>query len=160
MTQRFILDENIVILAQKGEDDKGDPDASSLQLVIRIIRICHTIVLDPNLWQKYLHQLNLPRDYDPRTGFRLLPVLINAQRREGKVEDRTINAAPFAEEGSVPQGSRDDVPIVRLAVETGAMLVTTDRALTDDLNSSGVARRYNLQLLSPEETLQTLLAEP
>ena len=77
MTQRFILDENIVILAatsghcnllndaaihlgrkhsdlaEKGETDRGEPDLSCRTLFTQIIEICHTIVLDPTLWDKY-----------------------------------------------------------------------------------------------------------
>ena len=44
----------------------------------------------------------------------------------------------FPEVSDIPPGSQDDVPIVRLVVETGANLVTTDQALVDDLNSCGV----------------------
>ena len=156
MTQQFILDENIVILAQKGENDKGERDPTCLQLFTQIIRICHIIVLDPNLRERYLQQLNLPRHHDPRSGFRLVPILINAERREGKVDNRPSNPAAFAEEGDIPQGSQDDVEIVRLAVETGATLVTTDGKLRDDLNSCGVGERYSLQVLSPEEALERL----
>ena len=54
------------------------------------------------------------------------------------------------------QGSQDDVPIVRVAVETGATLVTTDNALVEDLNSCGVQETYSLMLLSPEEALERL----
>ena len=51
------------------------------------------------------------------------------------------NAPPFPEETSIPQGSRDDLPVtVRLAVETRAILVTTDGPLIDDLESSGIPR--------------------
>ena len=48
MTQRYILDENIVILAQKQENDSAEPDATCLTLFNKIIEICHTIVFDPD----------------------------------------------------------------------------------------------------------------
>jgi len=156
MTQRFVLDENIVILAQKGENDQGEADSTCLELLTQIITICHTIVLDPNLRERYLHQLNLPPHYDPRSGFRLLPILRRAEFREGKVDIRPSNAVPFPEEGNIPQGSQDDLPVVRLAVETGATLVTTDRPLRNGLNSSGVQQQYSLQVLSPEDALHRL----
>ena len=56
MTQRFILHENVVILAQKGENDSGERDPTCMELLTRIIRICHTLVLDVNLWVKYQSQ--------------------------------------------------------------------------------------------------------
>ena len=155
MTQRFILDENIVILAQKAENDNEEPDTICLELVTRIIRICHTIVLDFSLREKFLQQLNLPRSDQPQVGFRVLPVLANALRREGKIDLRP-NAPSFPEEGRIPQGSQDDLEMVRLAVETRAKLVTTDTPLMDDLNSCGIQEAYDLLILSPGEALKDL----
>ena len=60
---------------------------------------------------------------------------------------------PFPEESDIPQGSQDDAFIVRLAVETGAILVTADQPLRNDLASSGIQTRYNLNILSPEAAL-------
>ena len=156
MTQRFILDENIVILAEKGETDRGEPDLSCRTLFTQIIEICHTIVLDPILWDKYHSQLGTPR-YDQFQGaISLLPVIYNAVSIEGKVDIRAIDASPFPEEGNIPQGSQDDVDVVRLAVETGANLVTTDESLRQDLNACGVQEKYHLRLLSPAEALDEL----
>jgi hypothetical protein len=156
MTLRFILDENVVILAQKRENDRGEPDSTCLDLFNRIIDICHTIVLDPNLWDRYHRQLNRPSHSDPRVGIRLLRPFGKAVRMDGKVDLRPHNAVSFQEESSIPQGSQDDVEIVRLAVETGATLVTTDARLRQDLNRCGVQERYNLLLLSPEDALMGL----
>ena len=156
MTRRFILDENIVILAEKGEDDSGEPDLSCRTLFTQIIEICHTIVLDPTLWDKYHGQLRNPR-YDQLQGaISLLPVIYNAAIIEGKVDIRAIDASPFPEEENIPQGSQDDLEVVRLAVETGAMLVTTDESLRHDLNACGVQEKYHLRLLSPSEALDEL----
>jgi len=156
MTQRFILDENIVILAQRRENDRGEPDFTCLDLFNRIIEICHTIVLDLNLWNKYHSQLNQPRHQEPQVGLRLLRPFRNAVRMAGKVEIRLNNAVPFPEEAVIPHGSQDDVPIVRLAVETRAPLVTTDARLRQNLNLCSVQERYNLQVLYPEEVLPRL----
>ena len=155
MTQRFILDENIVILAQRGENDSGETDVTCLQLVTQIIRICHTIVFDTILWNKYLHQLNLPKNVQAHTGPLFLRVLNQANQRDGKLDSRPT-AAPFPEEDTIPQGSQDDKEIVRLAVETRATLVTTDAPLRDDLNSCGIQEQYGLDILSPEEALKSL----
>jgi hypothetical protein len=75
MTQRFILDENVAILAQKLENDHGDTDTTCLRLFNEIIEICHSIVFDATLWEKYQIQLqNLPPDQPlgPRSLLRLL----------------------------------------------------------------------------------------
>lgn len=156
MTERFILDENIVILAQKFENERGEIDPTSRQLIDNIIRICHTIVYDPLLWEKHFEQLKaLPSDqpFGPRS---LLRQLIAAQQTDGKIEILSTNAAEFLEERDIPQGSQDDVPMVRLAVETGVTLITTDTPLREDLSSSGVQEKYNLRVLSPVEALESL----
>ena len=155
MTKRFILDENVVILAQKGESDRGEPDATCLRLLSEIIRICHTLVLDANLWRAYLRQLDGLQSVEPQAGVRLLPVLANAFRMDGKMDLRS-NAPRFPEERSIPAGSQDDTNIVRLAVQTGDTIVTTDAALREDLNSCGVAETYRLRLVSPSEALELL----
>ena len=149
MTQRFILDENAVILAQKGKDERGERDATSARLLSDIIQICHTLVLDYGLWGKYLTQLGGSGRSE------MLRVFRDAFQTEGKIELRK-NAQPFPEESAVPVGSRDDIPLVRLAVETGAALVTTDQPLRDALNSSGITETYELSVLSPTEALESL----
>jgi hypothetical protein len=155
MTQRFILDENVVILAQKRENDRGEPDSTCLNLFTQIITICHTIVVDHNLWSKYQHQLSPPRQSDAQESFRVLAVLDYARQIEGKIEFND-NAPSFLEENSIPQGSRDDVFIVRLAVETRAILVTTDIPLRNALNSCGAQEAYNLQVCSRNDALHQL----
>ena len=156
MTQRFILDENVVIFAQLEQKKQGEKDSTCLELITRIIRICHTMVADPWLWRQYFHQLNLPRNTEPQLGSRLLRVLTNAAHRADKMETRHQNAPSFPEESSIPPGSQDDVPLVRLSVETGAILVTTDAHLREDLNNCGVQEKYHLRLLSPSEALDEL----
>ena len=156
MTQRFILDENVVINAQMGRNEYGDEDSTCAHLVQSIIDICHTIVFDLNLWDKYYSQLlSLPRTESQGLPS-LLRTLIAASQREGKL-DRKENAPEFPEERTIPQGSQDDVvPVVRLAVQTGATLVTTDNKLRDDLNSCGVQEQYGLDVLSPADALNRL----
>ena len=155
MTQRFILDENVVILAQKRENDQEEADSTCLDLLTQIITVCHTIVVDFNLWDKYQHQLGVRSRIGAQAGPLVLALLNRARHTAGKV-DFTDNSAPFPEEVDIPQGSQDDVPIVRLAVETGATLVTTDGKLRDDLNASGVQEKHNLQVLCPEKALKML----
>ena len=74
----------------------------------------------------------------------------------GKVDIRHNNAAPFSGESTIPRGSQDDVELVRLAVETGDTLVTTDKPLQQHLNDCGVLETYELTLLSPKEALEKL----
>ena len=75
MNQRYILDENIVILAQYLQNDIGEVDSTCRRLLDAIIDICHTIVLDTVLWDKYYNQLHsLPPDqpHGPRSVMRIM----------------------------------------------------------------------------------------
>ena len=156
--KQFILDENVLIFAQTGLNEREVPDSTCAELVSSIIRICHTIVVDSSLFNKYRHQLNQSRHRPTIHGAAMLPVLMNAVQIPGKFDrfDRA-SAPPFQGEERIPQGSQDDVPVsVRLAVGTGAILVTADQALREDLASSGIQSDYTLNVLSPEDALASL----
>ncbi len=156
--KQFILDENVLISAQTGLNDRDEPDPTCSNLVNSIITICHTIVIDVALYGRYQRQLNQRRHQPTNLGSRMLPVLLSATRVTGKYDgfDRAI-AQPFDGEETIPQGSQDDVPVsVRLAVQTRATLVTTDGPLREHLAESGIQDHYGLQVVSPQEALGLL----
>ena len=155
MTRQFILDENIAICAQLGVNASGEADPACANLLRNIIDICHTIIFDRELYGRTMRQLNRPGHQQPESGPVMLRVLMEASHRPGKIE--FVPAPPsFPEEGNIPQGSRDDTYIVRLAVATGATLVTADDALRQDLDSCGISGRYALSVLAPEDALGDL----
>lgn len=154
MTLRFILDENVVILAQERIDDHGRPDQTCFDLLDGIIKICYPIVSDSNLWGKYHHQLSNRPIASPGSPH-VLAILASALRREGKI-DWQANASDFPDETAIQQHGPGDVEIVRLAVATGAILVTTDYPLLTDLETAGIRERYNLQVVSPDAALPLL----
>ncbi len=155
MTQQFILDENVAILAQMETNASGEHDPGCANLVRRIIDICHTIVFDPELYQRTLSQLNSQAHQMRESGPAMIRVLMGASQRPGKVEFKETPPS-FPEELNIPQGSQDDVYVVRLVVATGATLVTADDALRNDLDACGVQAQYDLSVISPEEALDRL----
>ena len=156
--KHFILDENVLIFAQTGTNDKGEPDATCSNLVNDIIRICHTIVIDVALYGLYQHQLNQQRHQPTSIGTPMLPVLVSATRVDGKYDGfARPSASPFEGEETIPQGSQDDVPVsVRLAVQTGATLVTTDGPLREHLAISNLEVLRDLRVVNPQEALGLL----
>ena len=136
MTPRFILDENVVILAQRGTDDHHNPSSICSDLVQNIIQICHTLVVDDVLWSYYEDQLYNQAYQDADLGPQIMFALWDARTTDGKVDGIGRTAPSFPEEGAIPCGSQDDTYLVRIAVETGAILVTTDTPLRDDLAQS------------------------
>ena len=154
-SQRFILDENVFICAQLETNVRGESDSTCLELLQQILEICHPIVVDDELWGKVQHQLNPPPHQ--RRGFdsAILRTLGQAVARPGKLEFLDT-APPFPEETDIPQSSVDDKFIVRLAVESGAILVTADVPLREDLEACSIQGRYGLSVLSPESALAGL----
>ena len=155
MTQRFILDENVFICAQLETNVRGESDSTCLELLQQILEICHPIVFDSVLYERIQHQLN--QSLHQRRGFdsAILRTLGQALARPDKLDYRETSP-PFAEETDIPQGSQDDKYIVRLAVASGATLVTTDGPLRDDLAACSIQSRYGLSVLSPEGALASL----
>ena len=155
MTQQFILDENVFICAQLETNARGESDTTCLELLQQILEICHPIVFDSVLYEKIQHQLNPPAHQ--RRGFdsAILRTLGQSLARPDKLDYRET-APPFPEESDIPQGSVDDAYIVRLAVASGATLVTTDGPLRDDLAACSIQGRHGLIVLSPEDALSSL----
>ncbi len=58
MKRHFVLDENIIILANKGENDRGERDATCLELLRVIETNCHALVIDMGeCWERYTSQV-------------------------------------------------------------------------------------------------------
>ena len=138
MTPKFILDENVFICAQLETNIHGENDPTCLGLLQRILDICHPIVFDTELYRRIQHQLNQQTHRRSGLGAAVLRTLAAAAARPGKLE-YLEQSPPFPEEAEIPQGSQDDTYIVRIAVETGATLVTADEALREDLAASRAA---------------------
>ena len=155
--KRFILDENVLISAQTGIVGESR-DSSCALLVNRIISICHTIVIDNALYASYKRKLNLERNRPSSIGARMLPVLASATRISGKYDGfGKASAPPFDGEETIPQGSQDDVSVsIRLAVETGATIVTTDGPLREHLAASDLEVLRGLKVVTPQEALGLL----
>ena len=153
--KRFILDENILIFAQTGRNQFGEEDPTCTNLVNQIINICHTIVLDNPLWDRYRRQLDRFLIEAIATDPTMIRVLNTAIQTDGKIDGfHRGPAPPFEGEERIATGSQDDLQVtVRLAVDTGAILVTSDTPLRDDLLEAGTIDQHRLTVVSPEDAL-------
>ena len=160
MISRYILDENVVIYAQRGLNEYDQPDPVSRRLFDRIANEeAFAFYVDDVLWDKYDQQLNSPAHYHAEEGAYAMLRLWESLQIPGKIDGLGHTAPPFPEENGIPPGSQDDVFIVRLAVEESGKdttLVTTDRPLRDDLATSGIQGLYGLNVISPESALAAL----
>ena len=160
MTSRYILDENVVIYAQRGLNEYDEPNLDSRELFEGIANEDdRTFVVDDVLWAKYDDQLYNPVFAHPERGPFVRIRLWELTRRIGKIDGLGHTAPSFPEEVDIPQGSQDDRDLVRLAVEESGKstaLVTTDRPLRDDLAACSIQDRYGLRVLSTEGALGLL----
>lgn len=66
MKRHFVLDENIIVLAAKGENVDGQPDTTCLELLRAIEEHCHALVLAGSSYGRYTgHMKNLSRQRAP-----------------------------------------------------------------------------------------------
>ena len=87
-----------------------------------------------------------------------MPVLNNALQIPGKIDGFDRDAAPpFEGEELIAQGSQDDIEVtVRLAVDTKAILVSSDEPLRNHLLEAGTIDDHGLMVVSPEDALTLL----
>ncbi len=103
MTPRYILDENVVIYAQKGLDEYDNPNLDCADLVDKIVDDnLLTVVVDDILWDKYDDQLNNPAHYHTERGPYLMLRLWEILQIPGKVDGLGHTAPEFPEENEIP----------------------------------------------------------
>ena len=154
MKQLYVLDESVAHCAATGQNERGQEDTSSLQLLQIIYDLCHGLAFTSELWGNWHRILSSLEGSSTSTVaksvLRLLKLFATTQ---GKL--RVINDPPgFDDESVVPD---DDVYWIRLAIHTGAVAVTTDNRLIQELNEASVTLKHNLMLLRPERALARLL---
>lgn len=152
--RKFVLDENVLILAAKQEDEHGKTNDTCLRLFHRIVEICHSLVLDAAIWNKYCHQLSHLSGVEYQT-----PHLLHELRELSANPEKLVfetNPAELPEEASLSSKAMDNVEFIRRAIASSAILVTTDTPLRDELREKGVIARYGLEVLLPGELLGRL----
>lgn len=150
MKNTFVLDEGILYCAQTGEDEHGNPDVSSAQLLLDLVGNCHRIAVNAEILNKYNRQFSALGG-----GQRFVSALnvVNLLRNTLFNSEKTIDvehATPL-EDDMVAEIPDDDLPFVSAAVTAQAILVTVDDRLRAHLNDCGAIERYSLQVLRPEE---------
>lgn len=60
MKQYFVLDENVIVLAQTLRDENGQDDPTCRDLLQAMLLNCHSLVLAyPSMWAKYGRQVSI-----------------------------------------------------------------------------------------------------
>ncbi len=158
MTRYFVLDENIIILAQKGENAQGKRDITCLQLIQAIAANDHALVMGKSFWGKYSSQTKtLERQrilLIPRVMTILQSVLLDLNRDNKFIADDELQEIEGLEQlaqSGVDIGDRD---FVRAAASVpGSILVTADAPLMIRIREQGFDQQYNFSVLPPQAAL-------
>ena len=145
MTLYLVLDENIIVLAAKVQDDKGNLDPTCALLIGEISKKGDIIKCNDELYQKYCKKLKklLPRFPSSAYTTKLLIYLHSA----GKIQFHN-HLPKLRGEGSIPH---DDVYIIRLVVYTKSTLVSTDRRLEKKLIESKIMSKHGIRFQQPSQ---------
>ncbi len=162
MKRHFVLDENVIDLAFKGEDEFGNRDASCAVLLRSAADNCHALVLYRPFFGAYLRRINalsIRRDNIFATLMGALMLLVqdlNKDTRYLRDEDLPVIGGLETLGGvdvAAPGGVGDDLFVRAAAAVEGSILVTTDRPLTEALQSRGIDGRYGFRVIHPRESV-------
>jgi hypothetical protein len=158
MKQHFVLDENIIVLAQRAEDERGRPDPACLELLLAIESNCHALVIGQSFWERYggqvkrLQRRRVP--LIPRVMAIIQSLLVNREKDTSFLADHEL--VLIEELDLLPGVDVGDRDFVRAAATVpGAILVTTDGRLATAITARGIDQRFGFRVLSPREALPT-----
>jgi len=130
---RYVLDESVVKGAATGCQ-------SSLKAIIAIVERCHCIVFDDQWVRSCIDWLS--RHAHSARCYALLGLFQQAWIRKGKMHQQIAPSPPLPSENEI---HHKDLWLVRLAVASGAKLVTKDGPLAETL------RKKSIPCVGPED---------
>jgi hypothetical protein len=144
------LDENVFIFAHTLENERGEADLSSSELVKTIMANCHSFALSSEVFRRYSRKADALRGQ----GLAIPPgIPVMRLLKEAAVTGKLSyisDPPPVTREAELPD---DDIPLVRLASAARAILATTDSRLRERLDETGIARENSFEALRPEAAL-------
>lgn len=149
MKNTFVIDEDVFLFAQKGEDDKGDLDITASKLIHDIFYNCHSIAVDDKLWKRYSQKMNALQRGAKLIGINILSLIRQAFSMPDKgkwIQDVRVLECEEAIKD-------DDRYLVRLAVAAQAILVTDDYPLEEAIKESCLTKRYGLAVVPPHKAI-------
>ncbi|MEM2126745.1 MAG: hypothetical protein QXH67_00790 [Candidatus Bathyarchaeia archaeon] len=147
MKYEFILDENIIVFATKMCNAEGEEDYTSTYLILNIAENCHRIIYNNELYMRYTNKVDeIPQGSMSFKAIRVISHMLKDQRKSRDVK--------YVPELDLKELSIDDRSLVKMAVHTNAILISSDRKLRDKIVNLGLNRLYNLRVVDPREALQ------
>jgi len=155
---RFILDENVIISAQTGRNDRGSPDLTCVSLLVGIVEGPHSLAVTRDIWGSYSRQVGLIPASQAVEGIGVMAVLrelFSDSERGSQFKSPPPELPELVGFQGIDEGDR---AFVELAVDQddGITLVTTDTKLMAAVNSLGLPGRYRFSVQSPQDVLPAL----
>lgn len=149
MKLTFVLDECVVLNAQNFCDEQGNEDFTSASLMLTIATNCHKIAVNDYLKKKYFEKTSDIDKVRHTISMKVIRVISHMLHHS----DKNISVAytpnyPF--ESEIPN---DDLPIVKTAVFTRALFVTTDGRLRQRMLELEIPQRHNIEVLDPKQAI-------
>lgn len=156
MKRHFVLDENVIVLAAKGEDVDGRPDTTCLELLRAIEKNCHALVLARLSYGRYSRQMkDLVRQrvpIEPRVMKILKSLTANMEKDMRYILDEELPRINGLEQ--LPGVDPGDAEFVRAAASVaGAILVTLDGPLIAAVTANAIDREQGFVIASPADAL-------
>lgn len=160
----FVLDENVIVFAQKGENAQGDLDPTCLELLWAIERQCHSVLLTAGIWAKYSRHID-GLSHSPQLSRPVVMPLIKSLLTNAEKQCRVLAEQELEQiEGinriqGIDAPDRDDLFVRVAATIQGSILVSADERLLNALISHEIPGRYGFDALAPVNALRLALAE-
>jgi len=153
MKHEFVLDENILYLAVRGTDEKGNPDITTSKLLLLILKNCHKIIVDRELNRRYKIHLKklekISRDEPVIPG--MDSFVRNLLQNRDKITWHFYPLGSAPDEKTMP---RKDIHVVRTGYHFKAKIVTVDKKLAQALSSSASLEKEGVIVLHPSEAIK------
>jgi len=155
--RHFVLDENIIRLAEALRNERDDFDDTCLKLILAIQQNCHALVMEQSFLDRYFAHVRAEQrqrgQFVARVTAILVPLLQNTTTKDTKwVQQEQLTVIEGLDR--LPGVDVGDREFVRAAATvSGSILATTDGPLRDALESHGIIERYDFSALTPGDAL-------
>jgi predicted nucleic acid-binding protein len=150
----FVLDENVIVQGITRRDEHGADDFSALNLLLKIYTKCDSLFIatNPYLHRKLREKVDRYKQGMNRSEVRSVSpiLLVESMLKDSRKNNLLDPQVQLSEESKLPE---DDRPIVRLAVEAKAILISCDGRLAERIHHEKMDEKYGLQVERPNDAL-------
>ena len=157
MTEKLVLDENVICQAIELKNKDRKPDKTSAKFVSLIYEKCHKIVCDKVLWKRYEKRIKERRKIGNTEIIELIEIGILRDSRKciRKRKDAKQLPTPIERdfETTLGKSNEEDLMFARVAAENKVYALITDDTPFYNWINDVLQSRYDFSGLTPSEAL-------